>query len=207
MADFTVTLNLARTTPEGPFESFQLGIDPVDSDGISLSSYNLDTSLPADSNDRELVAATKVRFGRLSISNTHGSELLPLNIQLTTEYFNGTEFVKNNDDSCTVFNLANDFSISDPADSNCSLATNTSPVSIGSSGQVKAVMANTTVNNGATQITISADTDVTKGPGSGNTGYIEITSNLLTNLPWLRFDWTLTQHTTTVPAPVQLWCF
>jgi hypothetical protein len=143
----------------------------------SINPYSVQTS------------SSSMRFGRLTIKNTHGSELLPLDFQLTTEYYDGTNFIKNMADNCTSFTLANDFSISDPAELNCSLTTNTSPVTIGSTGQVKAVMTNTTVTNGETEITISDDVDVTKGPGVGNTGYVEITSNLLTNLPWLRFKW------------------
>lgn len=127
------------------------------------------------------------RWGRLVLNNAHGSELTPLSIPTYTEYYNGSALVKNNSDSCTSFIPANDFSISDPADFNCSFATQTSPVSVGS-GSVKASMSPTTVSNGDTTLTISDNTDTTQGPGAGNVGYVEITTKL-TNLSWLMFDW------------------
>jgi hypothetical protein len=104
-----------------------------------------------------------------------------------TEYYNGNSFIKNTADSCTGFTLATDFSISDPADFNCTFTTQTSPVPIGS-GSVKASMTNTSTNSGETKLNISDNTAVTQGPGAGNTGYVEITSKLA-NLPWLKYDW------------------
>ena len=127
------------------------------------------------------------RWGRVVLSNAHGSELSPLSVPLTTQYYNGTSFIQNTNDNCTSFSLASDFSISDTADFDCSFITQTSPVAIGS-GSVKANLSNTTVTNGVTEVTLSDNTTTTNGPGAGNTGYIEISSNL-SNLSWLLYDW------------------
>lgn len=126
-------------------------------------------------------------WGRVIMSNVHGSELSPLSIPLTTEYYSGTSFIQNTNDSCTSFTLATDFSISDPADFNCSFATQSSPVAVGS-GSVKATLSSTTVSNGVSELLISDNTSTSNGPGDGNTGYIELTSNL-SNLSWLWYDW------------------
>lgn len=61
--------------------------------------------------DGEVSAATlptlnptgvSIRFGRLKISNAHGSELLKLPLPIQTQYWNGTAFVTNTADNCTT---------------------------------------------------------------------------------------------------------
>lgn len=106
----TARLKLNRVAaPNGPYESLTLGadpVDPVDTD-VKLSSYDLDTTVPADTNDRGLVASTKVRHGRLHFTNAHGSELLALPMNMRTQYWNGTAYIPNADDSCTSLASAN----------------------------------------------------------------------------------------------------
>ena len=160
--------------------------------------------------------ATEIRFGRLNLENVHGSELTPLDLPIYTEYFDGNSFITNTADNCTTYTLPNsnctdstsnnDFSISDPIDFDCSFATQTTPVSIGAAGSIKACMNNTKTCNGApnypqlkacngiTSLTISDDTISTDGPGASNTGYIDITSSLTTNLPWLTYNWDNTDN-------------
>ncbi len=107
---FTADLGLNRAAaPDGPYESFKLGIDPEDDDGVKLDSgsYDLDTSVPTDTDDRALVGTTKIRYGRLRLSNAHGSELLDLPIPIQTQYWNGSLFVTNADDSCTTLGSDN----------------------------------------------------------------------------------------------------
>ena len=104
----TADLMLTRAaSPNGPFESFKLGIDPVDADGVKLSSYDLDTTVPADTNDRGLVGTSKIRFGRLRLRNALGSELIDLPIPMVAQYWNASTFVTNPDDSCTSLSAAN----------------------------------------------------------------------------------------------------
>ena len=99
----TADLMLARAaSPNGPFESFNLGVDPVDADGVKLSSYDLDTTVPADTTDHGLVGSSQIRFGRLTTKNVLGSELLDIRLPLLAEYFNGTSWALNADDACTV---------------------------------------------------------------------------------------------------------
>src|SRR2546425_867884 len=109
IGSFTVDLAVSRASPDGPFESFRLGVLPADTDGVTLraADLNLDTSVPADSNDRVLVGSSKIRFGRLAIRNANGSQLVPLRVPLETQYWNGTVFVTNADDSCTTLAGAN----------------------------------------------------------------------------------------------------
>lgn len=108
---FTARTAVSRTTPEGPYETFWLGILPADTDGVTLraADLNLDTSVPADSNDhaRVITASGSVRFGRLRLQNAYGSELLPLPVPMTVQYWNGTAFITNALDSCTTLTAAN----------------------------------------------------------------------------------------------------
>lgn len=105
---FTADLGLSRAAaPDGPYESFSLGIDPQDADGVKLDSYNLDTSVPSDTNDHALVGTTKIRYGRLRLSNANGSELLDLPVPMQVQYWNGSTFVTNTNDSCTTLSSSN----------------------------------------------------------------------------------------------------
>jgi hypothetical protein len=94
-------------SPDGPFESFNVGVDPIDADGVKLGSYNLDTSVPADTADRGLAGTSKIRFGRLRLQNAIGSELADLPIPMTAQYWDSTKFITNPDDSCTSLTAAN----------------------------------------------------------------------------------------------------
>lgn len=122
----TATLGLTRdTAPDGPYNALKVGIAPLDSDGVTLNAFDMDATAPAG-NDHAEVAQTQIRFGRLRLNNAHGSELLNLPIPISVQYWNGTQFATNAEDSCTALTSAN-FSLtkSPPA-----LATSLDPVSI-----------------------------------------------------------------------------
>lgn len=103
-ATFTsdVTVSRAGAGPDGPLNTVRIGIAPADSDGVQLlaAAYNLDVNNDA-ANDRASIGTTRLRFGRLAMRNASGSQLVPLQIPLETQYWNGTVFVTNVDDSCT----------------------------------------------------------------------------------------------------------
>jgi MSHA biogenesis protein MshQ len=89
----------------GPFTNLNWGIAPVDQDGVQMGSYNLDVDNDA-TDDHTLIVANEVRFGRAFVESTSGSELLPLVLPLRAEYWNGTQFILNTNDSCTTYNAA-----------------------------------------------------------------------------------------------------
>lgn len=103
----TANLRLNRaTTPDGPYESFRIGIEPVDADLVTIlaADKNLDITAPADSvNDKVLIGSSAVRFGRLRLSNTFGSG--PLQMPVTLQYWSGNTWVLNSDDACSVIPL------------------------------------------------------------------------------------------------------
>lgn len=96
----------ANTNPnleDGPYAALDIGIAPVDSDGVIMSAYDLDTDAVAG-NDHSKIARTEVRYGRIKLSNAHGSELLPLPVAATIQYWDGTTYVTSATDSATQFN-------------------------------------------------------------------------------------------------------
>src|SRR5437773_11128404 len=158
IGSFTVDLAVSRASPDGPFESFRLGVLPADTDGVTLraADLNLDTSVPADSNDRVLVGSSKIRFGRLALRNASGSQLVRLPVPLETQYWNGTAFITNDADNCTT------------------LATNNVAMSNFTSNLAACETANTAVSafaRGRSILTLAA-------PGSANNGSVDLAVNL-----------------------------
>lgn len=101
----TVALGRASPdTPDGPFDAFELGAAPQDSDGVQLNTFDLSIG---GVDHRKIGLTTKVRFGRLRLGNALGSELLDLPLPISVQYWNGTGFVTNGDDSCTRLSSAN----------------------------------------------------------------------------------------------------
>ncbi len=95
--------------PDGPFDLLDLGIAPSDADGVQLplsGALNLDVDNNG-SMDHASLGRTAVRFGRLKLNNAFGSELLDLPIPAEAQYWNGTVFVTNTADNCTVISATN----------------------------------------------------------------------------------------------------
>ncbi|HEX5635506.1 MAG TPA: DUF6701 domain-containing protein, partial [Gammaproteobacteria bacterium] len=91
---------------DGPYNNLDLGIAPTDSDGITLQTRNL--SLDGGPNTHFNVGQTAVRYGRLALASNYGSELLPLSMQLSTQYYADatSQFVINPNDNCTAISTA-----------------------------------------------------------------------------------------------------
>ena len=83
---------------DGPY-ALSIGIAPQDSEGV-IAAYDLDTNND-NGNDHVALGTTQARHGRLSISNNYGSDLLRLSVPIQAQYWNGSAYVINADDSCT----------------------------------------------------------------------------------------------------------
>ncbi len=92
---------LRNNNPDGPFSTLQIGISPLDSDNVKTTSLDIDID-GVVGNDAYRLGTTDLRFGRLTLMNNYGSDLLPLQIPLKTEYYNGTAFTTNTLDNCTT---------------------------------------------------------------------------------------------------------
>jgi len=71
----------------------------------------------------------KVRFGRMVLEDTYGPENTDLVVPLRTEYFNGSQYVLNTQDSCTAWDNSNAF-----VDSLSAVQAGDGTLSAGSSG-------------------------------------------------------------------------
>jgi MSHA biogenesis protein MshQ len=104
----TAAARFRRATPDdpdGPFDNLQLGVRLIDPDGVTLNGMDMNAATAgacAPCNAKAVGSATSVRFGRLSLRNAHGSELRPLRMPVSAEYWNGIGFVTNAADSCTT---------------------------------------------------------------------------------------------------------
>lgn len=103
VADVTATVVLQRAVqPDGPF-NLQIGIAPQDPDGIQLlaGALNLDADKNG-TNERLNLGTMQSRFGRLALTNAHGSEVLNLPIPMQVQFWNGSSFQTNSQDGCTT---------------------------------------------------------------------------------------------------------
>jgi MSHA biogenesis protein MshQ len=105
-------------------------------------------------------APTNLRYGRLKMKNSYGSELLALPMPLEAQYWNGTSYIKNLQDSCTKLPLS-------------SIAmSNFSPNLDACETQLTYVGGSAVFSNGVAQ-----SLQLTK-PGINNNGSVDLTLNL-----------------------------
>jgi len=123
-----------------------------------------------------------IRFGRLAIASNHGSELVPLPINITAEYFNGLNWVANLADQCTTLNLTTDLQVANPQTASGSWQTGNTTMTISSGTTTATLSHNGPLLNGQAMLTLSA-------PGEDNIGYDDIRSQLSTTNPWLLGDY------------------
>lgn len=94
------------TDPDGSFESFALQANILaEPDGVQILIPGIPPDPPAYGNTQSS-NATKIRFGRLRLSNVYGS-LSPLAMPVEAQYWTGNSWVRNSDDNCTAITTAN----------------------------------------------------------------------------------------------------
>jgi len=149
-------------SPDGPFDSLQIGIVVTDADGPALENTTMN---PTTNNNCATaltctgvaLGTTMVRFGRLKVNNAYGSELLDLPIGMTLQYWNGIGFIPmGTTDSCTVF-TASDIALSFP---------------VATANHLTACETTVSLTGG-----LPANSKLTK-PGSGNSGWANLRVNL-----------------------------
>jgi MSHA biogenesis protein MshQ len=172
-----------RGDPAAPFRAdIDLQINVVDADGISALA-------PLSFNDIPFTGeaggfnSDEMRWGRLSLKNAYGSELLNLPMPLRAEYYDGSAFVLNSADDCTGVALSQ---LTLTNDSGSVTADNSILVGSGSSS---ASLSNPMVAGDA-RLSFSAP---------GDDGHIDVEVDL-SPLPWLRYDWDGDTHHDNDPA-------
>lgn len=149
-----------RATPVAPFMSaitLSMSVRDSTENGVTGNGV-IDTVTPAQFSNIafDVVPGNEIRFGRLVLSNAHGSELLDLPVPIETQYWNGSGFVRNSADSCTQLAAAN------VALSNWQRDLDACETSVSLSGRF---------NGGRGNLRFSA-------PGAGNTGSTDLTLQL-----------------------------
>jgi hypothetical protein len=108
----TVTAILAvqrAAAPDGPFNSFRLGIAASDPDAVAMdpASLNLDADASGSNERAQIGGAVSIRFGRLRLQNAVSSQVLAAPVPIEAQYWNGSAFVTNIADNCTSIAAAN----------------------------------------------------------------------------------------------------
>ena len=98
----------------GPFDALDVGVKPADSDGATLAMLNLAVNAGGSPDTHGKIGTTKARYGRMKLSNAHGSELLNLPIPMEVQYWQGQYWAQNNLDDATAI-VQNNIKLSNAA--------------------------------------------------------------------------------------------
>ncbi|MEX1198301.1 MAG: DUF6701 domain-containing protein [Pseudohongiellaceae bacterium] len=93
-------------TPDGPFEELTIAFVPVDDDGVTVDTLDVDDDADPPAPAFSAIDRHEFRYGRLLIDNAYGPETEDLAILFRVEYYDGERFVINTDDSCTSIDAA-----------------------------------------------------------------------------------------------------
>jgi len=97
-----------NSTPNAPFNAdIALAINIIDADGVIFTGNPASFGTATAGNGIAFNNGNEMRFGRLYLQNAFGSELLPLPVPVTAQYWNGIGFVTNTLDQCTQISVAN----------------------------------------------------------------------------------------------------
>lgn len=188
---FSVNFQLNRSaSPQGPYESFRVGILPMDADLVTLraADKNLDMSAPADGVlDKVLIGSSSVRLGRLQLKNAYGSEKLPLPVALQAQYWTGSYFTNQTDDSCTALSVPAAQTLTGTAKPNGVAGLYFYPLVSGQNGlQSSAVAPIWQSRTGVTTSVLSGGQARLQFAAPGQRGWLDI---VLSVPDYLRYDW------------------
>lgn len=160
-----------RVSEEGPFNANAdvefSAATLTDSDNVC---YDPDDNGTCDPFSITGIGGATLRFGRLVVGTAAGSELQPVSVPLRTEFFDGAGFVTNTDDGCTILTLAADIQLANPDTAGGAPQPGTATMNV-NAGTSSITSGNAAFTAGAALLTFSA-------PGAGNTGFIDVLSNL-----------------------------
>jgi|GEM_PF-1033217 len=95
-------------TPSNAFNAdMGLSVNIIDADSVAFGSNPASFGAASAGNGMAFSGGKEIRYGRLKINNAYGSELLPLPVTVTTQYWNGTGFITNTADNCTSLASSN----------------------------------------------------------------------------------------------------
>lgn len=104
---------LTSEVPDGPYTTTSLGLRVAsEMDNRDFTVTDLSTQSGAAA---ELSGTLNLRYGRLALENTYGPENEPLPVVLRAEYWDGSRFTLNADDSCTAISVTSLNILENPA--------------------------------------------------------------------------------------------
>jgi hypothetical protein len=125
--------------------------------------------------------ATSYRFGRMRLMNAYGPELIDISVPFQAEIFSSNDFYEiNTDDGCTTLTLPVHLELS--VDNGANWVTGDNSVSVGGGTTSATLVLAAPLSLGKAGLSFSA-------PGAGNTGYVDLRTQLAASFPWLLFDW------------------
>jgi len=151
--------------------------DLTDTDNVCYDSNNDGTCETYSVNN---IGNTQLRFGRLKLNNAFGSELVNLQSNVTTEFYDSltNDFSASTGDTCTALTST---PVGPPNWGHLNLSAYQ-----GDLGAGETTPSLSAFSNGVATLTLSA-------PGLGNQGSVLITpllmSGILLEQPWLKYDW------------------
>jgi len=154
----SLSFTRATTSPQSPFAAeIQLAATVSDADGVTYASNPATFGAASSGNGIAFNPGKTMRFGRIKLTNAHGSELATLSVPVEAQYWTGSYWATNTLDSCTGF-AASNVNISPAITSLSAAATMTA-------GKGNLVLAHPSAS-GTTSLCIDA------GPNSAETGAV-----------------------------------
>lgn len=127
-------------------------------------------------------APALIRSGRLRLQNVFGSEMLPLQIPIESQYWQGTYFVRNTDDSCTTLSVPAATTLAGSATPNGVANLYFYPIA----GKNQLGSADTAATLATPKLSSGLDQLVFSKPGPGHSGWLDI---ILAAPSYLLGDW------------------
>ena len=99
----------STTTPSAPFNAdIALALNVIDTDAVAFAGNPAHFGTATAGGGILFSGGNNgMRFGRLAIRNANGSQIVPLQVPLETQYWSGTAFITNDKDNCTTLAGAN----------------------------------------------------------------------------------------------------
>jgi hypothetical protein len=99
----------STTTPNAPFDAdIALALNVIDADAVAFAGNPASFGVATAGNGITFSGGKDMRFGRLFVPNSYGTEKLNLTIPLEAQYWTaGSIWARNTSDNCTSIDLAN----------------------------------------------------------------------------------------------------
>ncbi len=227
---FLTPVNLQYTKPEGdqliaPFEAkIRLNYYLKEKDGVLIYRPNQEAplaveALPSDKSRSdvhwakfwfgsaeegiEFLSGKTMYQGRLYLSNASRAALLPMQMPLMVQYYNGQQFVRNTKDNCTVFNTAPQIieASFENQERNLDALSRNYASNLSMSGDK--VDARFTDGNRMVKVDNAAYTQHNEAPPPY--GYMIIRLPIEDSHSWLRFPWTEERNYPEARASIGIW--